>query len=182
MALRSVVYKAVLQVANMDSHYYAEHALVLALHPSETQERMMVRLLAFALHAHESLTFGQGMSTADEPDLWIRDLTGAISLWIEVGLPEEKWLRKACARSDTVVLYAYGRTADAWWAQNRSKLERLENLTVYRLPVEESRAIGALAQRSMQLQCNIQDQEAWLSNGDEAVRIVRETLTPQRNA
>lgn len=166
----------------MDSHYYAEHALVLALHPSETQERMMVRLLAFALHAHESLAFGQGMSTADEPDLWIRDLTGAISLWIEVGLPEEKWLRKACGRSDSVVLYAYGRTADSWWEQNRGKLERLENLVVYRLPVEESRAIGALAQRSMQLQCNIQDQEAWLSNGDAAVRIVRETLTPHRNA
>lgn len=164
----------------MDRHYYADHALVLALHPSETQERMMVRLLAFALHADEALTFGQGMSAADEPDLWIRDLTGTVSLWIEVGLPEEKWVRKACGRADQVVVYAYGRTGDAWWDQHKRKLERLDNLTVYRLPVDESRAIGELAERSMQLQCNIQDQEAWLSSGSGAVRVVREKLTGPR--
>ncbi|WP_179588659.1 YaeQ family protein [Pigmentiphaga litoralis] len=182
MALGSVVYKAALQVADMDRHYYADHALVLAQHPSETSERMMVRLLAFALHANEYLVFGQGLSNDEEPDLWIKDLTGAIQLWIEVGLPDEKWVRKACSRADEVIVYAYGRTADAWWAKHRAKLERLDNLTVYRLPVEQSRDIGLLAKRSMQVQCTVQDQEAWLTDGDAAVRVVRETLTPKRKA
>ena len=180
MALGSVVYKAALQVADMDRHYYADHPLVLAQHPSETSERMMVRLLAFALHANEYLVFGQGLSNEEEPDLWIKDLTGAIQLWIEVGLPDEKWVRKACSRADEVVVYAYGRTADAWWAKHRAKIERLDNLTVYRLPVDQSRDIGLLAKRSMQVQCTVQDQEAWLTDGDAAVRVVRETLTPKR--
>ena len=97
-------------------------------------------------------------------------------------MPDEKWVRKACSRADEVIVYAYGRTADAWWAKHRAKLERLDNLTVYRLPVEQSRDIGLLAKRSMQVQCTVQDQEAWLTDGDAAVRVVRETLTPKRRA
>ncbi len=176
MALRAVVYKAILQVADMDRHYYAEHPLVIAQHPSETDERMMVRVLAFALHADESLAFGRGLSSDDEADIWRRDLTGAIELWIEVGLPDEKWVRKACGRAAQVVLYAYGRTADQWWEKNRNKLSGLNNLTIYKLDVETTLMLAALAQRSMSLQCNIQDGEAWFSNGEKAVRVLRERI------
>jgi len=178
MALRSVVYKATLQVADMDRGYYAEHSLVFARHPSETDERMMVRVLAFALNAQEGLAFARGLCIDDEPDLWRKDLTGEIETWIEVGLPDEKWLRKACGRAGEVILYAYGRTAEGWWRQHRDKLTRLPNLRVLRLEPEATLALAGLAVRSMQLQCNVQDGEAWMGNGAEIVRIAPETLYP----
>lgn len=177
MAIKATIFKASLQIADMDRHYYNDHSLTLARHPSETDERLMVRLLAFALHAHEYLEFGQGMTDDDEADLWRKDLTGAIEQWIDVGLPDEKLIRKACGRSDQVIVYAYGgRIADMWFAQNSSQLERLKNLTVINLPAETTRAIANLAQRTMQLQCTIQDGQVWLSDGNESVEVERVIL------
>jgi len=157
MAIKATVFKAALQIADMDRHYYADHALTLARHPSETDERMMVRLLAFALYADELLTFGKGMSSGDEPDLWQKDLTGAIERWIDVGLPDERAIRKACGRADQVVVISYGRAANIWWNENRDKLQRLNNLTVLNLTSETTLALAALANRNMQLQCTIQE-------------------------
>ena len=157
MAIKATVFKAALQIADMDRHYYADHALTLARHPSETDERMMVRLLAFALYADEALTFGKGMSSDEEPDLWHKDLTGAIERWIEVGLPDERILRKACGRAEQVVVIIYGRSADIWWNENRSKLQQLDKLTVLKLDSETTLALAALASRTMQLQCTIQE-------------------------
>ena len=172
MSPKSTVYKVELQVSDLDRHYYQEHNLTLALHPSETEERMMVRLLAFALHADERLEFGRGLSAEDEPALWRKDLTGAIELWIEVGLPDEREIRKACGRAQRVVVLCYGgRGADLWWNQNRDKLERLRNLAVLSLSPEVSQGIAALASRSMGLQCTIQDGQAWLTDGHETVQI-----------
>lgn len=170
MAIRSTVYKAELQVADMDRGHYATHSLILARHPSETEERLMVRLLAFALNAEEGLAFGRGLSTDDEPDLWIRDLTGAIRLWIEVGLPEEKWIRKACGRAERVLVVSYGGSkADIWWNQNAGTLGRQHNLAVMRIDAEAGAELAGLAQRSMQLSCNIQDGEVWIGSGERGV-------------
>ncbi len=119
MALKATIFKVELQVADMDRSYYGDHALTIARHPSETDERMMLRVLAFALHAGPDLAFGKGLSTDDEPDLWQRDLTGAIALWIDVGQPDEKLLRRACGRAREVVVYAYGRGVDLWWDRAR---------------------------------------------------------------
>jgi len=131
MAIKATIFKADLQIADMDRNYYADHTLTLAKQPSETDERMMVRLLAFVLHASEQLSLGKGLCLDDEPDLWRRDLTGAIELWIDVGLPDEKWTRKACGRAEQVVVVSYGsRAADIWWEQNRAKLGKLANLAV----------------------------------------------------
>ena len=157
MAIKATVFKAALQIADMDRHYYAEHALTLARHPSETDERMMVRLLAFALYADDALAFGKGMNSDDEPDLWHKDLTGAIKRWIDVGLPDERVIRKASGRADQVVVISYGRAADIWWNENRDKLQRLNNLTVIKLASETTLALAALASRTMQLQCTIQE-------------------------
>lgn len=172
MALKATIFKADLQISDMDRNYYHEHALTMARHPSETDERMMVRLLAFALHAHEALSFGQGLSTEDEPDLWQKDLTGAIELWIDVGLPDEKLVRKACGRARQVFIYNYGgRAADIWWEQNCGKLERASNLTVVSLSQESSRAMAKLAQRNMQLSCTVQDGVVWLADQDSTVQV-----------
>src|SRR5512143_2230092 len=157
MAMPSTIFKADLNVADMDRGYYRDHALTIARHPSETDERMMVRLLAFALHADEGLAFGRGLSTDDEPDLWQRDLTGAIERWIDVGLPDERDVRKACGRAREVCVLAYGgRAVELWWQGGRERLERQEHLTVTEVPVEASRALAPLAGRSMRLQATIQ--------------------------
>lgn len=172
MALKATIFKVELQIANIDGNYYHDHALTIARHPSETDERMMVRLLAFALHAHEALAFGKGLSADDEPDLWQKDLTGAIDLWIDVGLPDERSVRKACGRARRVVIYSYGgRVADMWWEQSSSKLQRCENLTVINVAAESSRALAKLAQRNMRLFCTIQDGQIWLSNENDRVLV-----------
>jgi len=172
MALTATIFKAALQIADMDRNYYRDHALTLARHPSETDERMMVRLLAFARHADEALVFGRGLSTEDEPDLWQKDLTGAVDLWIDVGLPDAKEVRRACGRARQVVVYAYGgRAADLWWQQNGETLLRSDNLTVVNVPQEASRALAGLARRNMQLQCTLQEGHVWIGDGNSAVEI-----------
>ncbi len=176
MALKATIFKAELQVSDMDRHYYGQHALTLARHPSETDERMMVRVLAFALFASEGLQFGKGLSTDDEADLYEQDLTGLIQRWIDVGTPDERDLRKACGRASQVVVLSYGRTAQTWWNLNRDKLEKLSNLTVLWLPQETTQALAALAERSMQIQCSLQDGVAWFTSGETTLQVEPVTL------
>lgn len=172
MALKATIFKAALEIADLDRHYYQTHALTIARHPSETDERMMVRILAFALHANDALMFGKGISTDDEPALWQKDLTGAVEYWVEVGLPDEKLVRRACGQADQVIVYTYGgRGAELWWSQNRDKLERNANLAILNIPLEASRELAKLAQRNMQLQCTIQEGQIWFAQGEETVPI-----------
>ena len=167
----------------MDRNHYGTHAVTLARHPSENDERLMLRLLAYALHAGgddaEPLAFANAMTEMDEPDLWRRDLTGEVLLWIDVGLPDEKWLRKASRRARELVLYVYGRNGDLWWSQQRGALARLANLRVRQVAAEDSAALAALVQRSMRLQCTVQDGRVWLGDGERAVEFeLAERQTP----
>ena len=172
MALNATIFKADLQIADMDRHYYLSHALTIARHPSETDERMMVRLLAFARHADEALSFAKGLSDTEEPDIWLKDLTGSIKLWIEVGQPDEKRITKACGRSSQVVIYAYsGNGSNIWWKQIASKLQRFSNLTVINIIPPTSIELSRLAQRNMQLQCTIQDGEIWMGGEEARVQV-----------
>lgn len=172
MAQKATIFKAELNIADMNRNYFADHSLTIARHPSETDERMMVRVLAFALQAHEQLQFTRGLSADDEADIWKRDLTGALEVWIDVGLPDEKRVRKACHRARVVFIYAYGgRGAALWWQQNAELLARFDNLTVINLPKEETEALALLAERTMQLQCTVQDDQVWLSAGERTVQI-----------
>lgn len=177
MALKSTVFRADLQVSDMDRNYYANHTLTLAQHPSETDERMMVRLLAFALNAHEHLAFGNGLSADDEPDLWRKDLTGAIETWIDVGMPDEKLIRRACGRANHVCIYAYGgRVVEIWWHGVAGKLGRCDNLSVYDVSTATTRSLAQLVERNMQLQCNIQDGEVWFGSDQQTVKLDRKEL------
>jgi uncharacterized protein YaeQ len=177
MAQKATIFKADLSVADMDRNHFATYALTLARHPSETDERMMVRLLAFALHADDALAFGRGLASEDEADLTQRDLTGAIQLWIDVGLPDEKSLRKASGRAARVVVYAYGgRAVDLWWTKNLETFERLANFSAFQVPPESSRALARLAARTMQLQCTVQDGQLWFSNATETIAITLTTM------
>ncbi len=179
MALKSTIFKIDLQIADLERNYFQSHALTLARHPSETDERMMVRVLAFAINAaRESegeLIFGKGLSSEDEPDLWRKDLTGAIDQWIEVGLPDERKLRRACGRSRNVMALTYGgRVADMWWQQNQAALERQDNLSVVNIPAEQSKALAALATRNLSIQCTLQEGELWLIIEGESLHITPE--------
>jgi uncharacterized protein YaeQ len=166
MALKSTIFKATLQLADIDHGHYADHVLTLARHPSETDERMMVRLAALALNAHAVQTlcrgdatigFGAGLSDPDDPDVAVTDFAGRRRLWIEVGQPDDKALARACSKADAVVVYAYGPAADVWWRGVEARVARLERLRVWRLPAAEAQALATLAERTMQLQATVQD-------------------------
>jgi uncharacterized protein YaeQ len=183
MALKSTIYKAQLQIADIDHGYYADHALTLARHPSETDERMMVRLAALSLNAHQvqdlcqgdaHLTFGAGLSDPDDPDVSLTDFTGRKRLWIEVGQPEEKPLQRACSKSDQVLVYAFAHSADIWWRGIENKVNRLAKLRVIRIPAEASQAMAAMAERSMQLQVTVQEGGMTLTSNKGSVHF--ETL------
>lgn len=176
MALKSTIYKAELNISDMDRAYYADHSLTIARHPSETDERMMVRVVAFALHASERLAFGKGISDTEEPDFWEKDYTDAILLWGEVGQPDDRRLLKACGRSEQVVVYSYAHASHVWWKQMNSRLDRAKNLCVKNIAAETSLALAQLAERTMQLQCTIQDGQMWLSGGERSIQISFETL------
>jgi uncharacterized protein YaeQ len=178
MALKSTIYKAELSIADMDRNYYNTHQLTLARHPSETDERLMIRVLAFAIHADEALVNAKGLSDTEEPDLWQKDLTGAIQLWIEVGQPDDKRLLKAAGRSERVMVYSYSATSHVWWKQLAGKIDRAKNVSVVNIPAEASAALEKMAQRTMQLQCTIQDGQIWLTDGTDTVLVERETLKP----
>ncbi|GAC1410414.1 MAG: YaeQ family protein [Burkholderiaceae bacterium] len=171
MAIKSTIYKAEVQIADMDRHYYQTHTLTLARHPSETDERMMIRVLAFVRHASDSLMFGKGLSIDDEPDLWQMDLTGAIQLWLEVGNPDEKRILKACGRSEQVTVYTYSSNSAVWWSQVGSRIDRAKNLAVINIPSATSQALARLAQRNMRLQVSVQDEVMWMTGHDDTVQI-----------
>ncbi len=181
MALKATIFKAELQIADMDRAYYADHALTIARHPSETDERMMMRLLAFVLNAGDDLVFARGLSADDEPDLWRKDLTGAIELWVEVGLPDEKIVRRACGRSRAVHVCCYGgHAAQLWWKSVGDKFARQDNLAVTDISQEASRAMAKLAQRTMRLQYSIQEGEVLVTDGETSVRVEPVVLRPYR--
>jgi uncharacterized protein YaeQ len=177
MALKSTVFKANVQIADMDRNLYATHALTLARHPSETDERMMVRLLAFALHVpvddHDgALLLAKGLADDDEPDLWQHSLDGRLRHWLEVGQPaDDRRLARACGKADRVTLYCYSSSALIWWAGVQNKLARLDNLAVWQLPSTQSQALAALAARSMQLQITVQDGQLWVGNADVSLEV-----------
>ncbi|MCG2634692.1 MAG: YaeQ family protein [Gammaproteobacteria bacterium] len=176
MATKATVFKFELQISDMDRQCYQSHSLTLARHPSETDERMMVRLLAFALCSDAALGFGRGISADDDPDLWRKSLSGEIELWIDLGLPDERRIRKACGRSKQVIVVCYGgRTAETWWGQHQNKLARIKNLTVLNIPAGSLGPLESGIERTMALECTIDAGQLWLFRGAESTSVEPET-------
>lgn len=176
MAAKATIFKADLQVTDTDRDYYETHKLTLARHPSETDERMMLRLLVFAMHANEALEFAGEISSEETPALWKKNLSGEIQEWFEIGHPDERRIRKACGRARQVFIYCYGSSrANPWWKGIKSKLERFDNLHVVFFPNEQIKNLPLMSQRTMQLQCTIQDQEIALSDSNYETNIKPET-------
>ncbi len=172
MALKATIYKADLQISDLDRNYYSNHQLTIARHPSENEERMMVRLLAFIRHADERLTLTKGISTDDEPDIWLHTLSGEIDLWIELGQPDEKRIRRACGRAREVFIYPYsGHSAEIWWSQIEDKVSAISNLHIYNLASELRGCLSSFADKNMVIQSTIQDGEIWISENDQNLSI-----------
>jgi uncharacterized protein YaeQ len=171
MALRPTIHRAEVEISDIDRGHYATHTLTLARHPSETDERLMVRLLAFALDASEQLAFGAGLSESDEPDLWEKDLTGAIQHWIDVGQPDARLIRKASRRAERVKILAYGKGLEPWWNRTRGELSGLINVTVLGLTAEESATLGTLSERNMSLHVLVQDGHVTVSSAAAVVEL-----------
>ena len=174
MAISSTINKVSINIADMDRHYYQSHDLTVAQHPSETDFRFMIRLIAFMANASEALSFTKGLSTDDEPELWQKTLTDEIELWIELGKSDEKRIRKACGRAKEVIIYTYDeRKAKVWWELQKEKLHRFSNLKVFRI---NATGVDAMVKRSMQLQCNIQDGEIYLNDDNSNFTITLDRL------
>ena len=172
MAIKATVFKAQLQIADMDRHYYADHTLTIARHPSENDLRMMLRLVAFGLNAHERLAFCKGVSQDDEPDLWQKSLSDEIEFWIDLGQPDEKRIRQACGRAVEVKIYTYQpRSARIWWEQIRANCQRFKNLSVYLIEAPDDSQLALLAERNMNVQASIQDGQIWLGNESAGVQL-----------
>lgn len=177
MALSSTIYKVELQVSDLNRHYYQAHSLTVALHPSETELRMMVRILVFALNAGEHLEFTKGLSTDEVPDLWEKALTGDVEHWIEVGQPSAKRVKKACNQSARVSIYTFsGHSAEVWWQQNRKDFARQCKLRIVNVPPEQLSEISKNVTRSMSLQCTIQDSLVWFGNATHSCEITPDIL------
>jgi len=176
MAIKSTIFKAELQITDMDRNYYQDHQLIIARHPSESDERMMVRLLAFAMHASPALQLCKGISTENEPDIWEKNYSDDIKVWIDLGQPDEKRIRKACGRAGRVFIYNYQqRSGEVWWQHQSSKLGRFDNLSVLSLDDASVALLGQMAQRAMRLQCTIQDGQIFLTNGELSVEVSPQT-------
>lgn len=184
MAIKAIIYKANLQIADMDRNVYVDHAVTIARHPSETDERMMIRLLALALNLpvdpnHGMLELAKDLWEADEPALWHKDLTGELKHWVEIGQPDDKRLMKASGRADRVGVYSFSQSTPIWWAGIATKITRASNIAVWQIDAAQSQALATLAQRSMQLQISVQDGTAYLGDGERSVEITPIRLNPR---
>ncbi len=172
MAQKATIHKVELSVCDMDRNYYETHKLTVAKHPSETDERLMVRVLAFALNAHEQLEMTKGLSTDDEPDIWQKSLSGELELWVALGLPSEKIVRQSCGKADQVIIYTYGGpTAEVWWDKIKNSTTRFDNLQVLNFAEKDTNELGKLANRSMKVQVNIQDGDVMVSVDESIVYV-----------
>jgi len=175
MALKATIFKCELMISDLNRHYYDTHNLTIARHPSETNERMMLRILMFAIYANERLDMTKGLSTDEEPDLWQKSLSGEIEHWIELGLPDERRLRKAAGRAQKVTLLAYGGNApDVWWNQNKDKLSRIGNLHIYRIEERHTEPLAGIAQRTMRIQVTFEGEQIWLTSDEQSMEITLE--------
>lgn len=167
MAQNATIYKVDLSVSDMDRHHYETHKLTVAKHPSETNERLMVRLLAFGLNSHENLEMAKGLSTEDEPDIWRKSLSGELDFWVTLGQPSEKIIRQSCSKSKQVVIYSYGgRTAETWWNKIKGSTNRFKNLQVVNITAEDTKKLADQADRSLKMQVSVQDGEVMVNIGE----------------
>ncbi|WP_293266559.1 YaeQ family protein [Neptunomonas sp.] len=171
MAHKPTIYKVELQLVDMNRDIYTSCKLTLAQHPSETLERMMIRLMVFGLNYHEDLQFSRGLSATDEPDIWECSLDGQVNHWIEVGQATPERIRKAISRSPKISLYAFGREADIWWARAQDAFRDLPRVDVWQFNAEESAKLSDLIERTVSITMTITGAEIFLNKDEKQLSL-----------
>ena len=154
MALSSTIYKFSISLSDLDRNKFETLNLTVAQHPSETAERMMVRVLCYGLHAQEFLQFTKGLSTPELPDIWSQSLDGQTLLWLDVGEPNADRIKKATRGADDVWVYSFNSKSDVWWSQEQSKFEPLA-VKVRQFSWGEVVSLAALLERKMDFSLTI---------------------------
>lgn len=177
MSLKATIFKVDLSITDMDRHYYADHQLTIARHPSESDKRMMLRILAFAMHASETLSFTKGLSDVEEPDIWQKDYSDVLEQWIELGQPSEQRIKKGCNQSQQMTVYSYHNGMfENWWQKEKNALMTRKNLSIYTIAESIIESLTLAVSRQMQIQCTIQDGQAWFNFGEETVEVSLTTI------
>ncbi|MGJ8694226.1 MAG: YaeQ family protein [Thalassotalea sp.] len=182
MAQKATIFKVELSITDMDRNYYADHQLTIARHPSESDRRMMLRVLAFAYNANEHLSFTKGLSDVDDPDLWQKNYSDEIELWIQLGQPSEQRVKKGCNQAHKMVIYSYDSGMfEQWWKKEQKQLNLRKNLAIYTVPEALGEKLTDLVARQMQIQCTIQDGQAWFNFGEDNLEISLNTIKEAAN-
>ncbi|MEX1032398.1 MAG: YaeQ family protein [Cellvibrionaceae bacterium] len=163
MALKPTIYKARIALSDLNRDYYDTLNLTIAQHPSETLERMMVRVLAYCFNADENLIFSKGLSEPDEPDILARSLSNTMTLWVDVGEPAPERIKKATRIAELVKVYSFNAKSGIWWAQNKSKFVGLD-VSVIQVTWENVQALAKLVQRTMDFSITLSDESAYFSS------------------
>ena len=172
MALKSTIYKVRLTLSNLNIHHYSDYSLTIAKHPSENELRMMIRLLAFSLSAQEDVQFTKGLSADNEADLWKINHDGSIEHWIELGLPDERRIRQICSKANKVTIYTYhGNQALLWFESIENKVQRFDHLNIIHFSVKDTHLLEAFAEKGMNLNISIEDNDIWISNETERICV-----------
>ena len=175
MALGATIYKIKIALSDLDRQRYETLGLTVAQHPSETLERMMARVLVYCLNAEENLAFGKGLSSDDEPDIWLRTLDSRTALWIEVGEPNVERIKKATRAAQAVKVYSFNTRSDVWWSQGASKFSKLD-AEFFQLDWHDVQALAKLVQRNMDLSVTISDASAFVADQKSGFEVHWKTL------
>ena len=162
MAIKPTIYKFRISLSDLNRHYYDTLNLTVALHPSETIERMMVRVLAYCINAQEQLTFTKGLSEVDEPDLWVRSYDDKTKLWIDIGEPSAERIKKSCRLAEKVKIYCFNSKADVWWQQSQGKIRQLQ-ASLIKFDWQEIQHLASLVERTMDMSVSISGDSAYIA-------------------
>lgn len=162
VAIKPTIYKIRISLSDLNRNYYDTLNLTVAQHPSETLERMMVRVLAYCINAQEYLVFTKGLSDVDEPDIWVRTFDDQIALWVDVGEPAVDRIKKVSRLANAVKIYCFNSKADVWWSQTQSKIKQMK-ASVYKFEWENIQALARLVQRTMDISVSITGDSAYVA-------------------
>lgn len=175
MALKPTIYKFRIALTDMNRDYYDSLNLTIAQHPSENEERMMARVLAFCLNATPDLQFTKGLSSIEEPDIWLKTLDDQIDLWIEAGEPDHERVKKATRLAKQVKVYSFNSKSDVWWKQNQAKFAPLK-AQVVRFDSQGIQAFSQMTARTLDLGVMLSGETAYISADSQQCEVNWETL------
>lgn len=177
MAIKPTIYKLSIAISDFNRDYYDSVNLTVALHPSETVQRMMARIVAYCLNAQDNITFTKGLSNIEEPDIWVKTLDDQITLWIEVGEPSPERIKKSSRIAPEVKFYSFNSKSDTWWKQSKDKVSQFKNVKFYQFDWPQIQLLATFAERSMDWSLSISGDTVYIAAENQECELVVRELT-----